>query len=260
MRTSLLASGALMLLALVPAGAQARIVSTPIKPAFQTNRLGAGTNATFHVDINTEDNANVLPSPGTHARVRLPKGIVINPKPFLRYAKGCTKANIDAHGPGVCSLRSKVGGGTSNVSAFLGGELVRERATVTAYGGPLEHGHPVLNLYVFAVSPISVQIVIKAILVKEPARSPYGYAFDADIPRIQTTPGNDDASIINFDVKVGAKTTVRVRRHGRTRKVTEYLSYVPRRCPAGGFRWGGDFAFESGETSSATATTPCPKG
>ena len=94
MRTSLLASGALMLLALVPAGAQARIASTPIKPAFQTNRLGAGTTATFHVDINTEDNANVLPSPGTHARVRLPKGIVINPKPFLRYAKGCTKANI----------------------------------------------------------------------------------------------------------------------------------------------------------------------
>ena len=195
-------------------------------------------------------------------RVRARRGVLgrVLARRFRRHQRG--HRGTDPHGVQVGGGGGRRQAGEARGTGGLATVYVDGAALPVdaAYGGPLEHGHPVLNLYVFAVSPISVQIVIKAILVKEPAGSPYGYAFDADIPRIQTTPGNDDASIINFDVKVGAKTTVRVRRHGRTRKVTEYLSYVPRRCPAGGFRWGGDFAFESGETSSATATTPCPKG
>jgi len=252
-KLSVLVGAVALCLVVLPVAAQAQITSTPIKPKFLKNKLGAGSDATFHVDINTEDNANVLPSPGTHARVWLPKGIKINDKPFLKNTKGCTKEAIDAQGPTVCKSKDKVGKGRSLVKAILGGELVHETATVTAYGGPEEKGNPVLNLYVFAVSPISVQIVIKAVLHKATGAKAkqYGYYFDADIPLIQTTPGNDPASIINFDVTVGAKT-------GKGKK-TQYLSYVPKKCPKGGFQWAGDFTFLDQETSSATATTPCPK-
>jgi hypothetical protein len=242
-----------LIVAALPVAAQAKIVSTPIKPKFLTNKLGAGTNATFHVDVNTEDPANILPSPGTHARVWLPKGVVINEKPFLPNTKGCTKARIDAIGPQACKSADKLGKGKSKVQAILGGEKVSESATVTAYGGPNEHGNPVLNLYVFAVSPISVQIVIKAVLHKVKNDPKYGYYFDADIPLIQTTPGNDPASILSFDVTTGASIKPK---HGKKK---QFLAYVPKKCPKGGFQWKGEFSFLDFETSSSTAVTPCPK-
>jgi hypothetical protein len=253
-KLSVLVGAVALCLVVLPVAAQANIASTPIKPKFLKNKLGAGSGATFHVDINTEDPANVLPSPGTHAKVWLPKGTIINDKPFLPLTKGCTKDAIDAQGPTVCKSKDKIGRGRSLVRATLGGEPVRETATVTAYGGPREKGNPVLNLYVFAVSPISVQIVIKAVLHKVTGADAkkYGYYFDADIPLIQTTPGNDPASIINFDVTIDSKIKAK-------KGKVEYLSYVPKKCPKGGFQWQGQFSFLDQEMSSSTATTPCPK-
>lgn len=252
--TSIALLGALAALAAVPAVATAD-PTTAIKPVYKNNKAGAGSVVDFGVVV-TPQVGDEYPPPGSHAKIHLPKGQKVDFKPFLKQT--CTKETILTRGPQACPKKSKVGSGFAHIGTRLGGQHVYEKATVDAYAGPLQGGKPVLNMYADGRSPISAQIVLQGVLKKD--RAPYGDYLDVDIPPIHTTPGSPDASILDFNVTVGAHVVVKEKVKGKLVNVTKNLITVPTICSGEGLAWAGDFGFTDGSTSSSTAFTPCPKG
>jgi len=237
----------------LPATASANVITNVlIKPSFKNNKLGAGTDGTFGVVVNTDD--GLFPAPGQHALVHLPAGMEINTKPFEKIT--CSKEQIESRGANTCPKGAIIGGGDSLIGAVLGSQIVREHAKVTAFAGPREGGKPVLNIYADARSPVSAQIVLHGVLRKSTGGKQFGQMVDVDIPPIPTSPGSPDATILSFDVKIGGKKKVRSKKGKVT---TEYLAKVPKKCPAGGFPWRGVFTFTDGEVVTSDTTTPCPK-
>jgi hypothetical protein len=83
------------------------------------------------------------------------------------------------------------------------------------------------------------------------ASAPFGPEMLVEMPLIETNPGGYDASVISFEVEVGA-----ARREGK--KTVSYLTQ-PRRCPRGGFPVKLELKFLSGRTVPASDAVPCPK-
>jgi hypothetical protein len=245
----------------VPGVASAATISeTPIKASFSNNKLGQGSGGSFNVRVAVDGifpapgNGGVFPPPSNHAVVHLPKGLKIDTKPFEKAT--CSKAQIEGRGAVTCPKKSIIGGGTSQIGAVLGSQIVYENAKVTAFSGPREGGKPVLNIYADARSPVSAQIVLHGVLKPTSAdKSKYGQMVDVDVPPIPTAPGSPDASILSFTVDLAGK--LKVKEKGKT--VTKYLATLPKTCPTGGFQWKGDFSFVDGQQSSGVTTSPCPK-
>lgn len=259
-KRTILAAGVIAAMAIPGVASAATITSTPIQASFSNNKLGQGSGGKFNVKVAVDGifpapgNGGVFPPPSNHAVVHLPKGLKIDTKPFEKST--CSKAQIEGRGAVTCPKKSIIGSGTSQIGAVLGSQIVYENAKVTAFAGPREGGKPVLNVYADARSPVSAQIVLHGVLKKSTAdSSKFGQEVDVDVPPIPTAPGSPDASILSFTVQLDGK--IKVKEKGKT--VTKFLATLPKKCPAGGFQWQGDFSFVDGQTSTGTTTSPCPK-
>jgi hypothetical protein len=218
-------------------GAQAANV-THIKPGFSPDRSGAQTAVTLTADFAGE--RGEVPSPVTGAVVHLPAGLAIH----LRGAGICAKARLVARGPQACPSNSLVGRGSALLKGQIGVLAIPESATLLAFRGQNQGGHPTLEISGQGLSPLDVRVTFSGVLLGDQA--PYGQKLVLTIPAIPTIPEEPNASTIKFSLTIGSPS--------RSNGTVD----VPRTCPAGGFPFGAEFTFADGSTNNTKATAPCP--
>jgi hypothetical protein len=219
-----------------------RVAPIPI-PGFPGtgNILGAGAEVQAQVTISGTEYGG-YPSPLTQIVLYAPTGVRLTSTGFAT----CALVVLETSGPGGCPRRSSAGpqGEGLGVVSF-GGERVSEKVSIQAVFIPAGG----LAFYVEGRTPTSFQIIEKGYWTTVAA--PFGPKLTAEVPLIETVPGADDASVLSFNVRVGAA----YRRGKRT------ISYVtlPKKCPRGGAPVKLELKFLSGETRTVTYKAPCPK-
>lgn len=233
----------------VAALAAATVIAAPahaanaatIAAAVSPDRLGAKGSLT--VAIHFADSEPGLPTPVSRAVLRFPAGMTLE-IPRLR---SCDAERLQNLGASECPRQSKLGEGRALVEAHPASETIAEEVKLSAFLGPPRHLQPTLTLLGEGLSPLAVRMVVNGAVL--PDHAPYGEKLVMSIPPIPTVPLEPDASIVELSLTVGAK------RHTRSANAI----VVPRRCPAGGFRFAGEFAYADGSSSSSSATIQCPR-
>lgn len=236
--TSTLCIAALAVCAALAPGAQAATVAS-ITPSFTPDRLGASTAFTLAIQYTNQEGG--IPAPVTHAVVHLPAGLGINVRSFGI----CPASRLERQLGRGCPASSRIGRGSALVGAHLGAINLHENASLTAWRGPNAGGRPTLEILGEGLSPLEEHVVLKGVL--ETDRAPYGQRLTMTVPPIPTLPTEPNASALHFSLTVGSAS-------GKLGK----LIHAPGSCPAGGFRFGADFGYADGGTSSTTATARCP--
>jgi hypothetical protein len=204
--------------------------------------LGAGAAVQAQYTISGTESAGGLPSQLRKLAFYLPTNTRVHPAGF----SPCSAGALEATGPSACPKNSVAGPvGRATVAAPIAGVTIFEPATVQAFAAPGGG----LSFYNVGTSPIAAIIVAQGAF--QAGGPGYGPELVVNIPPIKTVPEAPNASVTAIDVKVGAAI-----RKGRK---TLYFGTNATRCPKGGFRWKTELTFESGEVSTATATTKCPK-
>lgn len=204
------------------------------------NVLGAGLEVETLVTIRGSEYGG-FPSPMTGLDVYTPTGVKLSPAGFTT----CAPAALEANGAAACPRGASAGPvGTGLGVVAFGGELVPETVAIQSFFAP---GNG-LSFYVEGKTPVSFQILERSHWIA--VTPPYAAKLIVEVPLIETVPGADDASVLSFDVTVGAA----YRRHGRA----HYYITGARHCPRGGFPVKMELHFLSGETVPVTTTTPCP--
>jgi hypothetical protein len=239
--------------ALLLSGASAQAAETVgIKAKFTPDKLGAPTNlfaeATFGSTIGP------VPSPITKTVAMGPAGLELD----LKGTGTCSAAILEgAQGPEGCPLNSIAGFGGGVGEFELAKEIIHENFTLEFFLGSNRPGHVVVLIYLNAVTPVSVQLVFTAPIVKEP--KPYGLGFSVNVPLIATLPEASDASAESIHFSIGAKNVAYFRKvHGKKKLFHVKGILVPKRCPHGGFPIKSEISFEDGSTVTNKSTIPCP--
>jgi hypothetical protein len=218
--------------------------TTPIPiPGFKGTGdiLGAGAQIAVQVMIAGAEYGG-FPSPLVGMRIYAPSGVEVSSRGF----GSCAPAVLEADGPSRCPQSSRAGptGEGLGVVSF-GGERVNEKVSLQSFFTPTGG----LAFYAVGRTPTFFEILEKGFWSS--ASAPYGPELTVEIPLVETVPGADDASILSFEVKVGAA-------YKRAGKTVSYIT-LPRSCPRGGAPLKAELTFMSGETVTIAYRQPCPK-
>ena len=207
------------------------------------NILGAGAAVEAKYTIKGTESTGGVPSQITHVNFFLPAGVKINQAGFVT----CSPATLENIGPSGCPKKSQASPvGSAGVVDPIGGELVKESATLQAFFAPGGG----LQFYANAASPISAQLLVaKGSFIK--AAPPYGMEFSSDVQLVNSVPGAPPVSTESINIKVGAA-------YKKGKKVVSYGT-LPKKCPKGGLPVKSEITFLSGETATALYKAPCPK-
>jgi hypothetical protein len=207
------------------------------------NFLGAGAADEFKVTIHGTEAIGGVPSQITEVKTWLPKGVKLHPQGFVT----CSPATLENVGPSGCPKKSQASPvGTASVVDPIGGELVRENATLQGFFAPGGQ----LQFYSNAAAPISAQLIVSTGHYVS-ASGPYSYEFVGPVKLVDSVPGAPPVSTESFNIKVGAA----YKKGGKT----VYYGTVPKTCPKGGFPLKVELTFATGESASAEYKAPCPK-
>jgi hypothetical protein len=207
------------------------------------NILGAGAAVEAKYTIRGTEGPGGVPSPLTHVNFYLPAGTKLHPGGFVT----CRPEVLENVGPSGCPKKSQASPlGSAAVAQKIGAETVHETATLQAFFAPGGG----LQFYTNAASPISAQL-IAATGKYVNARPPFGPELVSNVKLITTLPGAPPVSTESINIKVGAAF--------KRGKRTVYYGTVPRKCPKGGFPVKSELTFQTGETVTVTAKSPCPK-
>ncbi len=223
-----------------------------VTASFSPDKLGAPTNV--HGTATIGSIGTPLPSPIAEATVMGPAGLTVNTKGVGI----CNAVKLeDTLEPNVCPKDSKAGFGGGVGAYEIGGQINEEPFTLNFYRGPNEDGHLVILAYLNAVSPVSVQLVLKAQVVQEP--KPYGLGFTFKVPPIESLPGASNATAKSIYITLGAPNAAYYEKVGGKRKLVHVKGIiVPKTCPKKGFPYKTQLTFEDGTTNAITGTIPCP--
>jgi hypothetical protein len=169
----------------------------------------------------------------------------------------CEPAQLFSRGLTGCSANARIGGGTATAIVPVGGQLVRERASLSVLMGPSLEDQLEVLFYVEALSPVFAQLVFPSV-VEEDA-PPYGEQLDTTVPLVQTWPDGPDLALETFASTIGPQGLTYHRKVGATT-----VAYRPRGirlpivCPAGGFLFGALLSFQDGTHTTGTYRVPCP--
>jgi hypothetical protein len=251
-RTKVLVAVAVVCVCLIAAAAAwAAETVTVTSATFSPDKLGAPTNV--HGSATISSSTGGIPSPIVGATVMGPAGLTID----VNGVGVCDPEKLQADGPEGCPKTSKAGFGGGIGSLELAKEIIKEPFTLNFFRGPDEEGHIVLLTYVNAVSPVSVQLVLKAQIVPEP--KPYGLGFKIKVPLIETLPEASDASVESIFFTWGAPNAAYFETvHGKRKLVHIKGIIVPKKCPKGGFPYLAQLAFADGTTNTIKGTIACP--
>ena len=207
------------------------------------NILGAGAAVEVKYTIKGTESTGGVPSQITGVNFYLPAGTKINQKGFVT----CPTATLENIGPSGCPKKSQASPvGTAGVVDPIGGELVKENATLQAFFAPGGG----LQFYANAASPISAQLLV-AKGSFGPASAPYGLKFTTAVQLVQSVPGAPPVSTESFNIKVGAA-------YKKGKKTVSYGT-LPKKCPKGGFPVKTEVTFATGAVVTAEYKAPCPK-
>jgi hypothetical protein len=206
------------------------------------DKLGAGAAVEVKYTIKGTESDGV-PSQITHVNFFSPAGVKINQTGFVT----CAPATLENIGPSGCPKKSQASPvGSAGVVDPIGGELVKENATLQAFFAPGGG----LQFYVNAASPISAQLLVaQGHFIT--ASAPFGPEFSTEVQLVQSVPGAPPVSTESINIKVGAA-------YKKGKKTVSYIT-LPKKCPKGGFPVKSEITFATGETSTATYKVPCPK-
>ena len=233
----------------LPAAASAAPVVTLVAKAVPLagfphtgNILGAGAAVEFKITIKGTESTGGVPSQLTGVKTWLPAGAKLHPQGFVT----CSPATLENVGPSGCPKKSQASPvGTAGVVDPIGGELVKENATLQAFFAPGGG----LQFYTNAASPISAQLIASSGKYVNSA-PPYGPEFIGDIKLIESVPGAPPVSTESITIKVGAAY--------KQGKKTVYYGTLPKTCPKAGFPVKLEFTFNSGESAKAEYKAKCP--
>jgi hypothetical protein len=190
------------------------------------NILGAGTAIEFKATIKGTESTGGVPSQITGVTVYAPAGTKVNQSGFVT----CAPATLENIGPSGCPKKSQASPiGSAGVVDPIGGELVKENATVQAFSAQL----------LVATGNYSA------------ASAPYGLKFTSAVKIVESVPGAPPVSTESINLEVGAA-------FKKGKKTVSYFT-VPKKCPKGGFPLKTEITFATGETSTAEFKAPCPK-
>jgi len=207
------------------------------------NILGAGAALEAKITIHGTEATGGVPSQLTEVKSFLPAGTKLHPQGFVT----CSPSTLENVGPSGCPKKSQASPvGSAAVVDPIGGELVRENATVQAFFAPGGQ----LQFYTDAAAPISAQLIAStgSFITAAP---PYGPEFVGPVKLVDSVPGAPPVSTESINIKIGSAY--------KQGKKTVYYGTVPKKCPKGGFPGKVELTFASGETSTATYKAPCPK-
>jgi hypothetical protein len=241
--------GALIVCA--PSGGIARAVtattsaqtSAAIAPSLAPSRLGAEGALAF--DIHFTGGEFGVPAPVRRSILRFPAGLGIE-MPELR---SCAPARLRSRGASGCPAQSEIGRGSALAEAHVGSQILTENIALWVFLGPLGSVQPTLEVLAQGYTPFEERMVLTGTVIS--ANAPFGEELVLSIPPIPTLPLEPDASIVNLSLTLGASGS------HRARDANTVL--VPSSCPAGGFPFAAEFTYADGSSSSAQATTPCPR-
>jgi hypothetical protein len=251
-RTRVLVAATVACICLIVATAAWAAQTLTVTASFSPDKLGAPTNV--HGTATIGSTSGPLPSPIAEATVMGPAGLKVDTKGVGI----CNTAQLEATlNPGVCPKDSKAGFGGGVGAYELAGEVNEEPFTLNFYRGPNEDGHLVILAYLNAVSPISVQLVLKAQVVNEP--KPYGLGFTFKVPPIESLPGASNATAKSIYITLGAPNAAYYEKVAGKRKLVHVKGIlVPKTCPKGGFPYETQLTFEDGTNNAVKGTIPCP--
>jgi hypothetical protein len=212
-----------------------------ISAAISPDRLGARGSLT--VELRFTGNELGLPAPLQRAVVRFPAGMSLE----IPHLRSCSVAQLENSGARECPRQSKLGAGHALVESRPASEAIAESVELSAFLGPPNHLQPTLAVLGQGTTPLAVRMVVSGAVLAD--RAPYGEKLVMSIPPIATVPLEPDASIVDLALTVGTK------RRSRTANAIR----VPRKCPAGGFPFAGEFAYADGSSGTATSTIRCPR-
>ncbi|MFI5004837.1 MAG: hypothetical protein ACHQE6_07480 [Solirubrobacterales bacterium] len=223
-----------------------------VTAGFSPNKLGAPTNV--HGTATIGSTTGGLPSPIVETTVMGPAGLAVD----VKGVGTCDPVKLEATlEPNICPKDSKAGFGGGVGEYELANERFKEPFTLNFYRGPNENGHLVLVAFLNAISPVSVQIVLKAQIVKEP--KPYGLGFTFKVPIIETLPGASPASAESIYITLGAPNAAYFETVNGKRKLVHVKGIiVPKKCPRGGFPYETKVVYADGTNNTVTGTIRCP--
>ena len=243
MRT--LCAPALCALALPAAAPAAQHVA--IGARFSPYRLGASAAMTLSMRVSTLGGA--LPSPLRSIDMSYPSDLGIATSGLG--VASCTEAALEEHGPAGCPPNSIMGRGTAVARFRIGPEVFGESAAVGIVAGPSPDGRLHLLISATGLAPVAARIVMASTLL--------GGHFAIAVPLVPSLPGGEAVSVIAVRATLGSNLRYTERRHGRTVRYTPKGILLPRRCPRGGFRFAGRFAFQDGSSARGQTTIACPR-
>jgi hypothetical protein len=207
------------------------------------NKLGAGAALEAKYSIKGTESAGGVVSQITHVNFFLPAGTKINSKGFVT----CSPATLENIGPSGCPKKSQASPvGSAGVVDPIGGELVKENATLQAFFAPGGG----LQFYANAASPISAQLLVAKGHIMN-ATAPFGPELNTEVKLVESVPGAPPVSTESINIKVGAA-------YKKGNKTVSYGT-LPKKCPKGGFPVKSEITFATGATVTTLYKAPCPK-
>jgi hypothetical protein len=219
---------------------------------FSPDKLGVPTNVFGSATIGSTNLP--VPSPITHVNVYGPAGVTLD----LAGTGTCSEATLLNVGPPACPANSRAGFGGGEGVYEIAKEIVPEQFTLDFFLGDNRPGHTVLLIYLNGSSPVSIQLLFTAPVIKGP--KPYGLGFSLNVPLIKVLPEASDASARSSRLTLGAKNVAYFKRvHGKRKLFHVKGIITPKTCPHGGWPVASDFTFQDGQTVKSTSKIPCPK-
>jgi len=207
------------------------------------NILGAGADLETKYTIKGTESTGGVVSQITHLNFYLPAGTKLHPQGFVT----CQPSVLENTGPSGCPKKSQASPvGSAGVVDPIGGELVKENATLQGFFAPGGG----LQFYANAASPISAQLLVAKGSFTNSA-PPYGPELSTEVQLVQSVPGAPPVSTESINIKVGAA-------YKKGKKTISYGS-LPSKCPKGGFPIKSEITFATGETVTSLYKAPCPK-
>jgi hypothetical protein len=219
---------------------------------FTPDKLGAPTNLSAKTVF--AYSVGDVPTPVSNVTAYGPAGLEVN----VTGAGTCAKAKLEDEGPSACPSDSRIGFGGGVGLVEIAKEIIKEPFTLDFFLAPPEDGHLAILVYVNAVTPVSLQLVLVAKEIHGP--KPYGFGVSVEVPPIPTLPGASYASAETVEISIGSQKVAYYQKiHGKRKLIHVKGLVVPKRCPAGGFPFEVSIGFLDGTSSTDKYTAPCPR-
>ena len=210
--------------------------------SFLPDRLGATTTLTLAFRFSGGEGG--IPAPLRRMVVHLPAGLGVN----LGANTSCSPARLRQSGAAGCPSGSLLGRGHALLMVHAGSQAIPEQAALLLFRGSSRGGRATLEILSRGETPLEESTISTAVV--EPDGAPFGLRLNVSVPAIPTLVFEPDASFVSFSMTIGVP--------GRPRAHAAAAITVPRRCPAGGFPFSGDFTLSDHSTVRAATSVRCP--